>query len=140
MASERVQRQIDRLLDEAEAAIREGAWDIARVRAESVLRLDPHNEDARSYLDAALDPPSDRVAGADASPTPAPVPRPLPVSFAAGRYTVHGFLGEGGSKKVYLAHDTRLDRDVALAVVEGLDGDSLERVRREAQEIGRAHV
>jgi len=70
-------------------------------------------------------------------PPAAPAPRPLPTSVAAGRYTAHGSLGEGGSKKVYLAHDTRLDRDVALAVVEGLDGDGLERVRREAQAVAR---
>src|SRR5207245_3059869 len=36
---------------------------------------------------------------------------------------VKRFRGEGGRKRVYLAHDTRLDRDVAFAVIktEGLD-------------------
>jgi serine/threonine protein kinase len=40
-----------------------------------------------------------------------------PTSFAVGRYQVKKFLGEGGKKKVYLAHDTLLDRDVAFALI-----------------------
>jgi eukaryotic-like serine/threonine-protein kinase len=81
---------------------------------------------------------AERLSETPASHTPTPRPSPaLPASFADGRYAVHGFLGEGGSKKVYLAHDTRLDRDVALAVVEGLDPGSLERVRREARAVAR---
>ena len=71
-------------------------------------------------------------------PTPEPAPA-LPSSFAAGRYDVKRFLGEGGRKRVYLAHDDRLDRDVAIAVIktEGLDEAGLTRVRREAQSMGR---
>src|SRR2546425_4749402 len=63
----------------------------------------------------------------------------LPVSFADGRYTVKRFLGEGGRKRVYLAHDTKLDRDVAVAVIktDGLDEAGLSRVKREAQAMGR---
>ena len=63
----------------------------------------------------------------------------LPTSFAAGRYTVKRFLGEGGKKHVYLAHDTRLERDVAVALIktEGLDEAGLARVRREARAMGR---
>ncbi len=75
-----------------------------------------------------------------ASRTPTPQPaRALPGSFAGGRYAVRGFLGEGGRKRVYLAHDTKLDRDVAVAVIktEGLDEDGLKRVKREAQAMGR---
>jgi len=36
---------------------------------------------------------------------------------------VKKFLGEGGKKKVYLAHDTLLDRDAAFVLIktEGLD-------------------
>jgi class 3 adenylate cyclase len=69
-----------------------------------------------------------------------PVPSPAhPSSFADGRYEVGRFLGEGGRKRVYLTHDTKLDRDVAFAVIktEGLDADGLTRVQREAQAMGR---
>src|SRR2546425_3430509 len=63
----------------------------------------------------------------------------LPTGFAGGRYRVKAFLGEGGSKRVYLTHDTRLERDVAVAVMrtEGLDEARLARVRREAQAMAR---
>jgi len=62
-----------------------------------------------------------------------------PTSFANGRYTVKVLLGEGGKKKVYLAHDNTLDRDVAFGLIkaEGLDAASRKRVTREAQAMGR---
>ncbi|MBI2851386.1 MAG: protein kinase [Chloroflexi bacterium] len=64
---------------------------------------------------------------------------PIPASFANGRYTVKKFLGEGGKKKVYLAHDTTLDRDVAFALIktEKLDEAGRTRIKREAQAMGR---
>jgi len=69
---------------------------------------------------------------------PAP-PSPAPTSFAAGRYQVKKFLGEGGKKRIYLAHDTLLDRDVALALLktEKLDDTARARIKREAQAMGR---
>lgn len=69
-------------------------------------------------------------------PTP---PSPEPTSFAGGRYQVKKFLGEGGKKKVYLAHDTLLDRDVAFALLktEKLDDTARARIKREAQAMGR---
>jgi tetratricopeptide (TPR) repeat protein len=62
-----------------------------------------------------------------------------PTSFANGRYQVRKFLGEGGKKKVYLVHDTLLDRDVAFALIktEKLDDASRTRVTREARAMGR---
>src|SRR4051812_21550131 len=58
-----------------------------------------------------------------------------PAEIGEGRYVLGRFLGEGGRKRVYLAHDTALDRDVALAIVKtaGLDESGRLRVRREAQ-------
>jgi class 3 adenylate cyclase/tetratricopeptide (TPR) repeat protein len=62
-----------------------------------------------------------------------------PADIAGGRYVVKGFLGEGGRKRVYLAHDSSLDRDVAIALVktEGLDDAARERVRAEARAMAR---
>jgi serine/threonine protein kinase len=59
-----------------------------------------------------------------------------PASFASGRYEVKRFLGEGGKKKVYLAQDTLLDREVAFALIktEGL------AQRREPHHIFISHV
>src|SRR3954454_24490424 len=62
-----------------------------------------------------------------------------PEQLAGGRYEVQRFLGEGGRKRVYLAHDTMLDRDVAIGIVKtsGLDEEGRVRVLREAQSMAR---
>jgi len=76
------------------------------------------------------------------SPSPPPAaaaPSPIPTAFANGRYKVKKFLGEGGKKKVYLAHDTVLDRDVAFALIktEKLDEATRTRILREARAMGK---
>ena len=53
MASERIQRRVDILLDEADEAVAKSDWTVVRDRAQNVLRLDPGNKDALSYLAAA---------------------------------------------------------------------------------------
>ncbi len=53
MASERVQRRIDRLLDQAEEAMDSLNWDAVRDYAHAVLGLDPTNSDALAYIDSA---------------------------------------------------------------------------------------
>jgi len=60
-------------------------------------------------------------------------------SFSGGRYVVQREIGEGSAKRVYLAHDTAIDRQVAIAVIktDGLDAAGLARVRREALAMGR---
>lgn len=54
MRSERLQRQIERLLDQCEESISHREWVAARELAEAVLRMDPDNADARAYLEAAV--------------------------------------------------------------------------------------
>ncbi|MDP6606345.1 MAG: hypothetical protein QF664_08835 [Dehalococcoidia bacterium] len=43
MSSERVQRQVDRLLDAAEQALAENEWAIVRARCRAVLAIEPGN-------------------------------------------------------------------------------------------------
>jgi len=173
MPSPRVQRQIDRLLDEAEQAIVVHDWIQVQALAREVLSLDPENQDGAGFLASAdrmlavEQTPSVGAGGSPAPPasgvgarfiapgseqgqhsqqqaagaggSPALPAAPPPVSFANGRYEVRKFLGEGGKKKVYLAHDTVLDRDVAFALIktDGLDDIARERIAREAQAMGR---
>jgi tetratricopeptide (TPR) repeat protein len=143
VTSDRTKRRIDRLLDEAEQALDQHDWNTAGDRARDVLLLDASNVDARNFLTAA-----ERAQRSDSGDVNAPpktdrsgaVPNDsTPTSFANGRYTVKKFLGEGGKKKVYLAHDTLLDRDVAFALIkmEGLDDTGRDRIAREAKAMGR---
>ena len=50
MPSERVQRRVDRLLDQAEEAVEALDWSRVREVAGSILVVDPDNDDARSFL------------------------------------------------------------------------------------------
>ena len=147
MASERVQRRIDHLLDQTEEAVDQLDWERVHQLAEAVLDLDPDNKDAGQFIAAAernlSRTGSAGASGADStadSRTLATVPSAeQPTSFANGRYEVKRFLGEGGKKRVYLAQDTLLDREVAFALIktEGLDEVSRTRIIREAQAMGR---
>ena len=62
-----------------------------------------------------------------------------PATLGGGRYRVERLLGEGTRKRVYLARDERLDRDVAVAVIktEGLDEAGRHRIDREARAMAR---
>jgi len=55
MLSDRVQRQVDRLLDQAEEAIALRQWEDLRATCETLLSLDPDNSDAARYLILAND-------------------------------------------------------------------------------------
>jgi len=145
MPSERFQRQIDRLLDDAEAAVFQFDWEKVSQCAHAVLAIDPENSDGLTFLATAEralggspSPPSNQPPALKLSPTVAVTPHQA-TSFANGRYLVNDFLGEGGKKKVYLAHDTLLDREVAFALIktEGLDEAGRSRISREAQAMGR---
>src|SRR5262245_20868658 len=62
-----------------------------------------------------------------------------PATVAGGRYELRQVIGEGGAKRVHLAYDVRLDREVALALIKtkDLDAEGVARVRREALAMGR---
>jgi tetratricopeptide (TPR) repeat protein len=143
MPSERVQRRIDSLLDDAERAIESNDWDTVNDRVISVLALEPDNADAVFYREAA-----DRATNGSTSAavavdsdktTTAKSESETPTTFSDGRYLVSRLLGEGGKKMVYLAHDNVLDRDVAFGLIktDGLDDVGRERILREAQAMGR---
>ena len=138
MPNVRIQRHIERLLDEADGAVAERNWQLVRERVMHVLELDPDNVDAQAFASVA-----DRGLGTESgSPEVAPATSSrsvVPTSFGGGRYVVKQFLGEGGKKKVYLAHDTKLDRDIAFALIktEGLDAAGRTRITHEAMAMGR---
>lgn len=141
MPTERIQRQVDLLLDEAGTAMSRREWDEVVEKARAALVMDPENEDAPVLLRAAevnLGGSTASGAGSAAAAVVEPATS-LPTSFVAGRYDVRRFLGEGGKKRVFLAHDESLDRDVAFALIktEGLDATGRERIVREAQTMGR---
>ena len=155
MTTERIKRRIERLLDQVEEAADSRNWQEVYDLASEVTDLDEENADALAFLRMA-----ERRLGAAPAPTPAsepptppeapsapeapalpppPAQRATPTSFSDGRYEVKRFLGEGGKKMVYLAHDNLLDRDVAFALIktEGLDVIGMTRINREAQAMGR---
>ena len=53
MASERIQRRIDRLLDQVEEAVDQLDWETVFNRSQAVLALDPGNADASDFLASA---------------------------------------------------------------------------------------
>ena len=92
---------------------------------------------ARQTQRGASDPPATGLQEARFSRADAPVPhapRSLPAQF--GRYRIIRPLGKGGMGAVYLAHDSALDREVALKVPHFDPDDGpmvLERFQREAR-------
>ncbi|MCI0825634.1 MAG: serine/threonine-protein kinase PknK, partial [Chloroflexi bacterium] len=148
MASERIQRRVERLLDQIEQEADQQNWERVLDLAKEVLRFAPDNGDAKTFLVVAEETLSSN-AGQELQAASPPTPSPIriepatasaqPTSFANGRYQVQRLLGEGGKKRVYLAHDTTLDREVAFALIkaEGLDDTSRARIQREAQAMGR---
>ena len=139
MPSDRVNRQIDALLDRAEEAVTDMDWERVRDASLSVLAVDDANEDATAFLAMAEPHLGESVSNGSPVPAAPTAATETPESFAEGRYVVDRFLGEGGKKKVYLAHDTVLDRDIAFALIkmEGLDDIGRARITREAQAMGR---
>ena len=53
MASDRLQRQVDRLLDEAADAVAQGDWALVRDCSQRALVVDPGNQEALSFMAVA---------------------------------------------------------------------------------------
>jgi serine/threonine protein kinase len=102
-------------------------------RQAAVLRL--KLEDTVDLATPPPEPPAsqDTLTPAPGGPQPTLGPFGLPESF--GRYRILKLLGRGGMGAVYLAHDTQLDRRVALKVPHFASDDPaiLERFYREAR-------
>ena len=102
MTTDRVQRRIQRLLDQIDEAEAARDWQLVLDLAKDVLGIEPENKEPRSYLESS----QRRLGQAAGTPIAPPPSRPqnsspapsLPTSFANGRYTVKRFLGEGGKK------------------------------------------
>ncbi|MCA1607391.1 MAG: serine/threonine protein kinase, partial [Acidobacteria bacterium] len=64
---------------------------------------------------------------------------PLSAGTRLGRYHIRSLLGSGGMGEVYLAHDPKIGRDVAIKVLPSsltTDADRLRRFEQEAQAAG----
>ena len=146
MATERIRQRIERLLDQIEEFADQEDWDSVSRISSQVLDLDESNEDAITFLRMAerrLGIPDGSVvtvpseAPISSTEPSLPTPKKDPDTFGDGRYEVKRFLGEGGKKMVYLAHDDTLDRDVAFALIktEGLDsiGEVVIRVEQDGR-------
>src|SRR5882724_9406606 len=88
----------------------------------------PERSVARTKMAASL---RDMRHEGEGASTKAADPSPR---LIAGRYRLRRQLGEGARKRVYLASDERLEREIAVALIkaDGLDEAGLVRVRREA--------
>ena len=102
MVSERIQRRIDRLLDQIEESVDEGNWGLVRDLAAQALSFDAENADGIAFLAAAERALKDisgshREATKDETvdaPAPSAPSQTLPASFKDGRYMVKGLLGD----------------------------------------------
>jgi serine/threonine protein kinase len=146
--SVRFQRQVARLLDELEEALTARNWEEVQSLCYDVLALEPDNGDAQAFLAAAKRAlrnrhPDNSGNGSSSSASISVDAKPVSDDnlkvLIDGRYTLGDMIGEGGRKRVYMAADSLLDRQVAFAMIktETLDPISRQRVTLEAQAMGR---
>jgi len=146
MPSERVQRQIDRLLDEAEEAIASEDWTEVGTRARSVLRLEPENQDALSYLAASqrdIPSPTAQPTGDPRSqalpPTAAAVPEP---EEAASRARLEQYIPKELLAKLEGARDTAGvsgERRVVTMLFCDVTGSTAAAEKLDPEELGPDH-
>ena len=80
MSSERIQRRIERLLDQAEEAMENLDWGGVRDCAKAILGLDSTNSDALAFLASA-----EHVLG-DESSTPATLNEPVTLAASSSQH------------------------------------------------------
>src|SRR5436190_18181916 len=96
----------------------------AAVRKEVELLLQ-HDADAGTFLE--------RPAIEESAASLLLGHHPLPAGRRLGGYEISAFIGAGGMGDVYRARDLRLDRDVALKIVDRLSADESARFEEEAR-------
>ena len=129
MASERVQRRIERLLDEADEAVSRYDWEAVRQAARAVLRFDPENSDASAYLAAA-----DQDSAVDGVVAPSPTTAP---QEQAGETASHPSSPAGTGVEAERRQLTVMFCDLqgSTALSQQLDPEELRDVIRSYQEV-----
>jgi hypothetical protein len=133
-------KQVDELLDAAlECGVRErpqfldeACGEDAELRAEVASLLAAH-EQAKDFIEApAFEVAARRVA--DAATGASVAASEFARGSRIGRYEILSLLGIGGMGEVYLAHDARLNRNIALKLLPAAFTREQERVDRFARE------
>ncbi len=92
MASERLSRHIERLLDEADEALTQRRWDVVRERAQDILSIDPENSEGVAFLAAA-----ERALGSSGAATEGPPLSPSPAAPSTSSSPVQPTISPSGS-------------------------------------------
>lgn len=136
MTPERWQ-QLDNLLNAAlEKAPPERAAFLKQVCADDAELLNEVESLLRHYQndDSFLENPPTELAAKFASDLATKHSTELTIGQKLNHYQLDRLLGRGGMGAVYLAHDTRLERQVAIKLLPHSSANNLERVQRFRQE------
>ncbi|HQR33635.1 MAG TPA: protein kinase [Blastocatellia bacterium] len=115
------------LPDERATFLQQSCTGDEELRREIESLLASHDQ-AASFIEK---PPADIAAGMIAE-------KHSVIGRTLGHYTIQSKIGAGGMGEVYRAHDTRLDRDVAVKILPehlAQDAEALRRFEREAKAV-----
>ncbi|MCI0902139.1 MAG: AAA family ATPase [Chloroflexi bacterium] len=113
MASERMQRRIERLLEQIDQAEAQGEWQAVQSLAQDVLEIDPDNGEVAAYLRTAERRLAATSEGAGVSPaSPTPVQPPATAPEAERRQLTVMFCDLQGSTALSQQLDPEVLRDV----------------------------